>query len=105
MYNDLCRCITTDNYIKQECGIANSEATLKIKSAFQLTARQFFILGEIRIEAIEFALFHEDNKVWEDVGLGLSGLTEEEKEILKTQSPFGLPISISGSDHTPYFIS
>jgi len=98
--------------------MTNSEATFKIKSAFQLTGRQFFILGEIlsgvikkgmmvdlssigiekkiMIEAIEFALFREDNKVWEDVGLGLFGLTEEEKEILKTQSPFVLPISISG---------
>jgi len=51
---------------------------------------------KIMIEAIEFALFSNDNKVWEDVGLGLSGLTEEEKEILKTQSPFVLPVSISG---------
>jgi hypothetical protein len=98
--------------------MTNSEATFKIKSAFQLTGRQFFILGEIlsgvikkemavdlssigiekkiMIEAIEFALFRNDNKVWEDVALGLSGLTEEEKEILKTQSPFVSPVSISG---------
>jgi hypothetical protein len=48
------------------------------------------------IEAIEFALFRKDNKVWEDVGPGLSGLTEEEKETLKTQSLFVLPILISG---------
>ena len=48
------------------------------------------------IEATEFALFRNGNKVWEDVGLGLPGLTEEDKEILKTQSPFALPISISG---------
>jgi hypothetical protein len=98
--------------------MANSEATFILKSAFQLTGRQFFILGEIlsgvikkgmmidlssigiekeiMIEAIEFALFRKDNKVWEDVSLGVSGLTEEEKEILKTQSPFVLPITISG---------
>ncbi|HKC34997.1 MAG TPA: hypothetical protein VKB95_03010 [Chitinophagaceae bacterium] len=48
------------------------------------------------IETIEFALFRENNKAWEDVGLGLSGLTEEEKEILKIQNPFVLPTSISG---------
>jgi len=51
---------------------------------------------KIMIETIEFALFRENNKAWEDVGLGLSGLTEEEKEILKIQNPFVLPTSISG---------
>ena len=97
--------------------MSNSEATFKIKSGFQLRGRQFFILGEIisgvikkgmlvdlsnlgiekkfMIEAIEFALFREDDKTWEDIAIGLTGLTEAEKEILKTQSPVALPVSIT----------
>jgi hypothetical protein len=87
-----------------------SIATFKIKYAFQITGRQFFLLGEIvsgtieigmladlkntgidkelKIEAIEFALHREDGKVWEDTGLGFSGLTDTDKEFLKTKAPF-----------------
>ena len=97
--------------------MTNSNATFKIKSAFQVTGRQFFILGEIlsgtikigmianisstgidkefTIEAIEFALHRDGDKVWEDVGLGFSGLTDTEKELLKTQAPFTTPILIN----------
>lgn len=96
--------------------MTNSNATFKIKSALQLADRQFFILGDIlsgiikigmtanfsstgiykefTIEAIEFALYRYGDKVWEDVCLGFSGLTDAEKEILKTQAPFTTPISI-----------
>ena len=64
--------------------MANPDATLKIKSAFQVTGRQFFILGDIlsgkikigmaanisstridkefMIEAIEFALHRDGDK-------------------------------------------
>ncbi len=94
----------------------NSKATFRVKSAIQITGRQFFILGDIlsgvikkgmtvdlssigidkklSIEAIEFALHRDNDKVWEDVGLGLSGLTDTEKETLKTQAAFATPISI-----------
>ena len=92
------------------------DATFKIKSAFQVTGGQFFILGdilsgkiktgmianisstgidkELLIEAIEFALHRDGDQVWEDVGLGFSGLTDGDKEILKTQAPFTTPILI-----------
>jgi hypothetical protein len=95
----------------------DSDTVFKIKSAFQLTGRQFFILGDILsgtikkgmtadmssiginkkfiIEAIEFALHRDGDKVWEDVSLGFSGLTEPEKQLLKTQAPFATPISIN----------
>jgi hypothetical protein len=96
--------------------MTNSVATFKTKSAFQITGRQFFVLGDISsgtikkgmtadmtnigiekqfiIEAIEFALFRDGDKSWEDVALGFSGLTETEKELLKTQAPFATPIKI-----------
>ena len=91
-------------------------ATFQIKAAFQVTGRQFYILGELlsgtirkgmkvdltavgipkkfTIEAIDFALHRSDEKVWEDPGLGLSGLTEHEKQLLRTGSPFTTAISI-----------
>jgi len=96
--------------------MANPNATFKIKSAFQVTGRQFFILGDILsgtikigmvanisstgidkeliIEAIEFALLRDGENTWEDVGLGFSGLSEAEREILKIQAPFVTPILI-----------
>lgn len=89
-------------------------ASFQIKAACQLTGRSFFLLGEILsgkiqkgmtvdlhpigvdkklvLEAIEFALHREEGKVWEDVGLGISGVTEGEKELLKAGSPFSQPI-------------
>jgi hypothetical protein len=85
-----------------------------IKAAFQVTNRHFFVLGELlsgkirkgmtvdlsnagipgkfAIEAIEFALNREDGKVWEDIGLGISGLSDDEKQLLKQGIPF--PISV-----------
>lgn len=97
--------------------MTNPKATFKIKSAFQITDRQFFILGDILsgtikkgmavdlssigickkiiIDAIEFALHRDNETFWEDIGLGLSGLTEIEKESLKTQAPFETPFSIT----------
>ena len=94
-----------------------TQVTFEIKSAFQLSGRQFFILGQIIsgtinvgmiadlssigidklmiLESIEFALHRNGDKVWEDVGLGFSNLTESEKAILKSQSPFLTPILIT----------
>lgn len=90
--------------------------TFKINSAFQLTGRQFYIIGDILsgtvkigmiadlteigieksvvIETVEFALFREGEEVGEEVGLGFSGLTEAEKEVLKTKAPFATAIRI-----------
>jgi len=89
-------------------------ASFQIKAALQLTDRSFFLLGDVLsgrikkgmmvnlcptgvdkrlvLEAIEFALHREETKVWEDVGLGISGLTEEEMELLRAGSPFCQPI-------------
>ena len=52
------------------------------------------VYKELVIEAIEFALHRAEEKVWEDVGLGFSDLTDVEKELLKTGAPFTEPISI-----------
>lgn len=99
--------------------MANPEATFKVKAACQVTGRQFFLLGDslsgiikigmtanlpsiegnkkFSVEAIEFALHRDGGKVWEDVGLGFSGLTEAEKNLLKAQSPFTISLENSGS--------
>ncbi len=91
-----------------------SEATFKVKATFQVTGRKFFLLGDVLsgvikigmiadlssvgvskrliIEAIEFALHRDDTKVWEDVGLGFSDLTESEKNLLQAQSPFTISL-------------
>ena len=94
--------------------MANSEAIFKVKAALQVTGRQFFLLGDslsgvikigmtanlpsiegykkISVEAIEFALHRDGDKVWEDAGLGFSGLTESEKNLLKAQCPFTISL-------------
>ncbi len=91
-------------------------AQFKLNNSFQLTSRQFFLLGEIvkgeikqgqfmdltmlglnkkpKIEAVEFGLKRQDGKVWEDVGLGTNELTEEDKEYLKNVGSFGTPFDI-----------
>ena len=46
------------------------------------------------ITAVELALHREDNIAWEDIGLGISDLSEEEKEYLKSNCPFWAPILI-----------
>jgi hypothetical protein len=88
----------------------------QLNSYFQLTGRQFFLLGQITkgdikqgmfmdltilglkkkptIETIEFALIRQDGKVWEDIGLGTTELTEEDKEHLKSIGVFGMPFDI-----------
>jgi len=93
-----------------------AQGTFQIKAAFQIIGRQFYIVGDLlsgtirqgmkvdltaigipkkfTIEAIEFALHRTAEKVWEEPGLGLSGLTDAEKQLLRTGSPFLTPISI-----------
>ena len=91
-------------------------AKFRLKSAFQLTGRHFFLLGQItdgqinkgdfmdltmlglnkkpKIEAIEFALKKENENVWEDVALGTDELNEDEKDYLKRLGTFGTPFDI-----------
>ena len=96
--------------------INNPTTTFQIKSAFQLTGKQFFVLGDILsgairegmeadltsigidkrpiIETIEFVLTGDRDNVWEEVALGFSNLTETEKDFIKSQSPFSKSILI-----------
>jgi hypothetical protein len=91
-------------------------AQFKLNGSFQITGRQFFLLGQItkgevrqgnfmdltrlglnkkpKIEAIEFALKRQDGKVWEDIGLGTNELNQEEKEYLKKMGSFGTPFDV-----------
>lgn len=91
-------------------------ATFQIASAFQVTGRAFFLLGDVltgvirtgmkadlttlglaikpTIAAIEFARHNDDGLVWEDTGLGLVDISEEDKAFLKAKSPFLTPILI-----------
>ena len=78
--------------------------------------RPFYILGELitgkvgigkkidltilgigkkpTIEAVDFARCTEDSAVWEDIGLGIFTLDEDEKEYIKDRSPFATPLLI-----------
>ncbi|WP_185146513.1 hypothetical protein [Chryseobacterium lactis] len=91
-------------------------AEFKIKSVLQITGRKFFLLGEMikgeikegqqidltllginkkpKIEAIEFALTRKNGEAREDIGLGISTLTEEEKLYLKNIDSFTKPVNI-----------
>jgi hypothetical protein len=116
-----CNKLTRTPYARQcrHCGHSWHNiivAQFKLNSSFQLTSRQFFLLGEItkgeikqgqfmdltmlglnkkpKIEAVEFALKRHDGKVWEDIGLGTNELTEEDKEYLKNIGSFGTPFDI-----------
>ena len=88
----------------------------KLNNSFQITGREFFLLGQItngeikegqfidlpmlglnkkpKIEVIEFALKRQDGEVWEDIGLGTNELTEEDKEYIKSIGSFGTPFDI-----------
>jgi len=91
-------------------------AQFKLENSFQITDRQFFLIGQVingeikqgqfmdltmlglnkkpKIEAIEFVLKKQDGKSWEDIGLGTNELTEEEKEYIKSNGSFGTPFDI-----------
>lgn len=119
-----CNKLARTPYARQcrHCGHSWHDVTVaqfKLNSSFQLTGRQFFLLGEItkgeikqgnfmdltmlglnkkpKIDAIEFALKRQDEKIWEDVGLGTNELTEEDKEYLKNIGAFGTPFDIINS--------
>ncbi|MBO9691416.1 hypothetical protein [Chryseobacterium sp.] len=91
-------------------------AQFKLNNAFQLTGRNFFLIGQIaegkikegqridlrilglnkkpKIQSIEFALTRQDGKAWEDIALGINELTIEDKEYLKSIMPVRNPIDI-----------
>ncbi|MFD2967753.1 hypothetical protein [Sphingobacterium bambusae] len=116
-----CNKLARTPYARQcrHCGHSWHELTVaqfKLNSSFQLTGRQFFLLGEVtkgeikqgqfmdltmlglnkkpKIEAVEFTLKRQDGKVWEDIGLGTNDLTENDKEYLKNIGSFGTPFDI-----------
>ena len=91
-------------------------ADFKLNSSFQLTGKQFYLVGEIRngnirignfidltllglnskpkIESIEFALKKVDGKAIEDIALGTNELTENQKTRLKKIGSFGTQFDI-----------
>jgi hypothetical protein len=90
--------------------------TFQILHGVQIKDRRFYILGELitgkvgvgkkidltilgigkkpTIEAVDFARCTEDSAVWEDIGLGISSLDDDEKEYIKYQAPFATPLLI-----------
>ena len=92
------------------------KATFQILDALQVRNRSFYLLGELitgkvgigmkvdltilgigrkpMIEAVDFALHREDSATWEDIGLGISSLDENEKEYIKDRVPFATPLLI-----------
>ncbi|PWN71342.1 hypothetical protein C1631_001590 [Chryseobacterium phosphatilyticum] len=95
-------------------------AHFKINSVFQVTGRKLFFIGQIidgkikegqqmdlriwgldkklKIESIELALKRQDKQAWEDIALGTSELTEEEKQALQKSGNFPKTIDIIESD-------
>ena len=91
-------------------------AQFRLDSAFQLTGRDFFLLGQItkgvikqgeymdltmlglnkkpKIKAVEFARRQQDGKVWEGIGLETDELSEDEKEFIKNQGSLSIPFDI-----------
>ncbi len=91
-------------------------AQFKLSTAFQITGRNFFLIGQIaegkikegqridlrilglhkkpKIQSIEFALTRQDGKAWEDIALGIDELTAEDKEYLKSIMPVRDPLDI-----------
>lgn len=90
------------------------EITFSVKDAFQIANRHFYISGEIlsgrifmgmlvdlrpvgiekmtEIIGIDFALHRSNGLATEDVALGLAGLSDLEKELLKKAAPFNISI-------------
>lgn len=91
-------------------------AQFKLNNVFQLTGRNFFLIGQIaegkikegqridlrilglnkkpKIQSIEFALTRQDGKAWEDIALAINELTTEDQEYLKSIMPVRNPIDI-----------
>jgi hypothetical protein len=107
-----CNKLARTPYAKQcrHCGYSWHDVTAKFKisSAFQLTNRSFYLLGEIiegeinpgqlmdltilglhkkiKIRSIELADGMDNEKPWNRIGLGTNDLTEDEKQHLKQKS-------------------
>ena len=107
-----CNKLARTPYAKQcrHCGYSRHDVTAKFKiaSAFQLTNRSFYLLGEIiereinpgqwmdltilglhkkiKIGSIELADGMDNGKPWNRIGLGTNDLTEDEKQHLKQKS-------------------
>ncbi|KYH07495.1 hypothetical protein A1704_02135 [Chryseobacterium cucumeris] len=91
-------------------------AHFKLNNTFQITGRNFFLIGKIeegkikegqridlrilglnkkpKIQSIELALTRHDGKAWEDIALGIDELTAEDKEYLKSIMPVRDPLDI-----------
>lgn len=91
-------------------------AQFKLSNTFQLTGRNFFLIGQIaegkikegqridlrilglnkkpKIQSIEFALTRKGGKAWEDIALGIAELTAEDKEYLIGITPVRDPLDI-----------
>ncbi|WP_330746277.1 hypothetical protein [Chryseobacterium sp. CP-77] len=91
-------------------------AQFQLNNTFQVTGRNFFLLGQIaegkikegqridlrilglnkkpKIQSIEFALTRQDGKAWEDIALGIAELTAEDKEYLIDITPARDPLDI-----------
>ncbi len=115
-----CNKLARTPYAKQcrHCGYSWHDVTAKFKiaSAFQLTNRSFYLLGEIiegeinpgqlmdltilglhkkiKIRSIELADGMDNGKPWNRIGLGTNDLTEDEKQHLKQKSFFNPIINI-----------
>ncbi|CAI8785659.1 hypothetical protein [Chryseobacterium sp. IT-36CA2] len=118
-----CNKLARTPYAKQcrHCGYSWHDVTAKfrIASAFQLTNRSFYLLGEIiegeinpgqlmdltilelhkkiKIGSIELADGMDNGKPWNRIGLGTNDLTEDEKQHLKQKSFLNPIINISQS--------
>jgi hypothetical protein len=91
-------------------------ATFQIASAFELHNKRFYILGDLlsgkikignvidltilglatkpKVTGIEFALHTNEEDRWEDTGLCIDYLSEDDKEFIISQSPFLSPVLI-----------
>lgn len=118
-----CNRLARTPYAKQcrHCGYSwhNLVAKFKIDSAFQLTDRSFYFLGEIiegeinpgqlmdlttiglhkkiKIESIELGNKPNNGNPWNGIGLGTNELTEDDKEYVKQQASLHPVINIISS--------
>jgi hypothetical protein len=117
----VCNLLARTPYARQcrHCGHnwhAITAAQFKLNSAYQLTGKQFFLLGQLikgdikqgyfmdltmlglnkkpKIDTIEFVRKRRAGKICEDIALGTTELTEEEKELIKNKGGFATPFDI-----------
>jgi hypothetical protein len=101
------------------CGLNWRELTIaqfKLKNSFQLTGRHFFLIGQVtkgdiqigafmdltmlglnrkpKIETIEYAVEQQNDEAIENIALGTSELTDDDKKYLKNIGSFGTPFDI-----------